>query len=335
MNARLLYISIILALLMPVMHAQVTIGSDNPPHKGSLLDLKQKEQAGENAKGGLALPRVELRSATELTVGGDESKKKEHKGLVVYNVANTGDLSEGTYCWDGEKWKRMLSVDSYGAKGDLLQNNGDNTTNWAARPIPKYQFHRPSQVSMLDRSRIKTTDYSYENLTNYKYSSKDKPYTPAASIFQPVYTANLTIHTGASKIKYLLVGLNSTISMASIGYATSRNSFWQTVQLEIYLTDGTGRDIPVRSLKKTYSSPKTGGINDAFDFYSILPLKNLPEGAYTLKVKLSNVENTFRKNELPYGVTNAEDMAGYFNTKEPKFYLIELIDFNFILYEDE
>lgn len=95
------------------MQAQVTIGSGVKPGKAALLDLKTKEGAdgaattGEGG-GGLLLPRVTLQSFTSLKPFAiddtDTSGRKYHKGLIVYNLADTNGFAEGPYSWDGTQW---------------------------------------------------------------------------------------------------------------------------------------------------------------------------------------------------------------------------------------
>jgi uncharacterized protein (TIGR02145 family) len=79
------------------MNAQVTIGSDNLPHSGAVLDLQSDNL-------GLKLPNVEL--STDLTdfklPVTSESTKEDAKGMYVYNTNAT--LGEGVYVWDGLQW---------------------------------------------------------------------------------------------------------------------------------------------------------------------------------------------------------------------------------------
>lgn len=89
--------------------AQVTIGSDNPPHNDALLDLKQI--SGGTSEKGLLLPRVALK-ATNLP----DPMTGHVQGMTVYNTAfsaNDGSvaaeyyLSPGFYYNDGSKWERL------------------------------------------------------------------------------------------------------------------------------------------------------------------------------------------------------------------------------------
>lgn len=92
--------------------AQVTIGSNLPPAKGALLDLKQWEgvAGGTTASKGLGIPRVELQSSTSLQPCTDETinnNAKKSVGLVVFNTGSKGGLCPGLYVWTKSKWQRL------------------------------------------------------------------------------------------------------------------------------------------------------------------------------------------------------------------------------------
>lgn len=110
---------LLLGLFTPVsMMAQVTIGSAYEPQEGSLLDLKEKEDAtgGENSTKGLLLPRVELKTIKPVVGKLSESigntglwTEDIHTGLLVYNTVNTldactGGAPVGVYVWTGNEW---------------------------------------------------------------------------------------------------------------------------------------------------------------------------------------------------------------------------------------
>jgi uncharacterized protein (TIGR02145 family) len=77
-------------------NAQVTIGSDNLPHSGAVLDLQSDNL-------GLKLPNVAL---DDLMVFGlpvtAPSTAANAKGMYVYNT--NSDIGEGVYVWDGGQW---------------------------------------------------------------------------------------------------------------------------------------------------------------------------------------------------------------------------------------
>lgn len=119
---RITYFSIFLAVLFLEnnVYAQVTIGSDQKPSSGALLDLKQNPD-GTSTKG-MGLPRVLLTSlkipdnetSLSATIDGATSMwdKDEHIGLMVYNVSeydkcDSYTFRPGPYVWNGESWERL------------------------------------------------------------------------------------------------------------------------------------------------------------------------------------------------------------------------------------
>ncbi|MDR1937386.1 MAG: hypothetical protein LBQ73_02665 [Tannerellaceae bacterium] len=99
-------------LLAPGLRAQVVIGSSTTSSEpAALLQIKEYDAApgsgGKTAtKGGLLLPRVELKGLSDITVlpaNAGKDKKSDLTGLLVYNV-NTSGMEEGIYEWDGERW---------------------------------------------------------------------------------------------------------------------------------------------------------------------------------------------------------------------------------------
>ncbi len=102
--------------------AQVTIGSHQEPQKASLLELREVTDNSDysNANKGLLLPRVTLSDTEELYpmfstgtpnnaeyLANKDDFKKNHIGLLVYNVNTSVDFTPGFYYWDGEKWERI------------------------------------------------------------------------------------------------------------------------------------------------------------------------------------------------------------------------------------
>ena len=81
----LLIVSFIVAISsMKNLSAQVTIGTDKPPAKGALLDLKSKDD-GTSTKG-LLLPRMKLIKLTDA----DISNIKEGVSVGSYQDTHTG-----------------------------------------------------------------------------------------------------------------------------------------------------------------------------------------------------------------------------------------------------
>ncbi|MDR1914321.1 MAG: hypothetical protein LBQ68_07575 [Clostridiales bacterium] len=98
--------------------AQVTIGITEAPAEGALLQLRDIVKAattpgGANAKKGLLMPRVELVDnmtlAPMLHPGASDAEKKEHAGLIVYNLTENDKLKEGIMVWNGEMWNLIKS----------------------------------------------------------------------------------------------------------------------------------------------------------------------------------------------------------------------------------
>lgn len=130
--------------------SQVTIGSDNAPKSGILLDLKERDNPGNDTSDkGFLLPRVELdniNSLTPLTSTSDYTIKQQYKGTIVYNIKKTGtDLKDGLYYWNGTRWDAIVvempkstiqcvnlsnnmgniaDGDQYGNNGTFLQFSG-------------------------------------------------------------------------------------------------------------------------------------------------------------------------------------------------------------------
>jgi len=114
--------------------AQVTIGLDEEPVKGAILQLKTLKVTGGNANSirGLMLPRVALDVAgsTSGTVGeklrkslrlpaSETTDASSHIGLIVYNTQSinkaTGSpfaenkICPGVYVWTGTLWVRTMT----------------------------------------------------------------------------------------------------------------------------------------------------------------------------------------------------------------------------------
>jgi len=87
--------------------AQVTIGSEVPPHEKALLDIKEKAD-GSSTKG-MILPRVALASALDFF-----GSTTHEKGAIVYNtntsatsVAVADRVSPGFYYNNGTRWEKL------------------------------------------------------------------------------------------------------------------------------------------------------------------------------------------------------------------------------------
>ena len=110
------------------MQAQVTVGTQEVPVEGALLQLKELDgvtDGGKNANKGLNLPRVNLTDVNNLypmflsdpsspTSGANAAYgankatlDKAHAGLMVYNINATDPFTPGIYIWDGAKWSSI------------------------------------------------------------------------------------------------------------------------------------------------------------------------------------------------------------------------------------
>lgn len=113
--------------------AQVTIGSNIPPEKGALVDLKQTisdPTNSTNASKGMLLPRVYLTDLNSLSPLVDINSpnytdlKLSHEGITVYNMNNAGGttgLEEDIYYWDSEKWERIYSSSGPYGSSDVIK----------------------------------------------------------------------------------------------------------------------------------------------------------------------------------------------------------------------
>lgn len=304
--------------------AQVTIGSDTEPRKGTLLDLKSNYNKGDNATQGLGLPRVALSDYNTLTLD-NQSQSNDYVGLTVYNITDNANIREGIYTWDGSRWRVAVTPDNYGRNNEFLSSDGDGTYSWGLSPIPEYKFHNPTWISTFENGTVTIQDLPFSALIRNYYGNDI--YGPDASAFnnKEVYTVSFTAKTAAGAPKYILMGLTAHIWEKAIQGKPIQSSIWQTVQIDIII-DGT--------IKKTYqrmaSTPLNGSSDVNIDIFTMLHVPDLSNGAHTLKVKISNIRNTFRLNVGLYGKT-----PGTFDSSETQFYCFTLKDINFVLYEDD
>jgi hypothetical protein len=127
------YVMLLLCCMSSVfVNAQVTIGSGNSPHSGSVLDLSK------TAKDlGLLLPRVALEDIHVFQLSGD---KNQAIGMIVFNTSpDTKDAQGviGEFVWNGTKWlpiaidggrMNILPADYLGSQDNPISNQGDETS---------------------------------------------------------------------------------------------------------------------------------------------------------------------------------------------------------------
>jgi len=133
-------------------HAQVTIGSEEPPAEGALLQVKNKTgvtNGSDNATKGFAFPRVALSHKKYLypmfgsigspTTNYDQTAEitamnNKHVGLIVYNTyespssVTNNDIKfrPGLYVWTGTEWGGVASSEVSNA----MTQTDDGTIKW-------------------------------------------------------------------------------------------------------------------------------------------------------------------------------------------------------------
>lgn len=111
-------ISILILIIFSVngLRGQVTIGSAVAPNDDALLDLQQLSD-GLSGKG-LLLPRVRLVETTRT------SPLSTHvEGMLVYNIADTLDVTSGLYYNNGSAWMRIDPLSGGQADQAIVSDN--------------------------------------------------------------------------------------------------------------------------------------------------------------------------------------------------------------------
>jgi len=169
---------------------QVTIGSEFPPEKAALLDIKSQNSTNGTASstlGGILLPRVALLNLNDLSAfttininASDYAQQKlRHKGLMVYNVnvSTTNNLEEGVYIWNGTVWQKA------GADAKAV--------NWFYMPSIEIQA---SQVGNF------TVELHQEYLAQFQSTPTQSPQAPP-----------LPVYTNASDLYYYVTGYDANV----------------------------------------------------------------------------------------------------------------------------
>ena len=109
-------ISLFCAFFVLSAQSQVTIGSQSKPLKGTLLELKEKDEStgGVNSEKGMIYPRVHLVDIHNLfpIIERSESNPEnnpKYTGMTVYNVNATSPFEKGLYVWDGTEWTELIT----------------------------------------------------------------------------------------------------------------------------------------------------------------------------------------------------------------------------------
>lgn len=320
----LFLILLVLLFITTDIYAQVTIGSTFPPHKGSLLEIKEFDTANKeiNATKGLGLPRVALESLSELTVD-DESKKDQYAGLTVYNITNNAQLTEGIYCWFGESWKKVILMDTVGEDGNMLISKGDNTYKWEDVTIPGVKLYRPSQTAGFVTTNSVAQKYSWAQIMHSSQGADVYTSNPAAFTNSFLYTEKLKIETNSNNNKFMLIGLTADITKTTVNDDVVVTAFWEEVTIEILINNNV---ISPKKYIRSYSTAAKTPAKTTTDLFKIIPLPNtLNKGTYDLKIRISIPRTTYYSNR---GTGN-----GNFNSPN-QFVTIEMRDFGFVLYEE-
>ena len=137
MRKRIYFFTLVLLFLTgQVVNAQVTIGSNDDPHAGAVLELKSDK--------GFLLPRVSLTNATSFDLGGSATAAE---GMVVYNLNGSFEGGKGVYVWNGAKWQAF---------------GGETTTGGTAAPnIIMYPFTTPPTLTAASFSADWTVIIGY------------------------------------------------------------------------------------------------------------------------------------------------------------------------------
>ncbi len=132
---RLILLVVISTYANSGIHSQVTIGNDEAPVAGALLQLKEQANitnGAANSLKGLGMPRMYLNSLTNLNdidpTNTARPDRDEHVGLMVYNTngcVNPLDGYEGLYVWDGTKWD-MIGAPSMSSNVQIYQDQDGN-----------------------------------------------------------------------------------------------------------------------------------------------------------------------------------------------------------------
>jgi len=195
MKPKILLIVIVTLYIVSPLRSQVTIGSGIEPRKGSLLELKENDEAGKNSTKGFSLPRVKLESLTKLTVD-DDSKGMEYKGLTVQNTYTTDGFTEGIYCWDGYKWTLVVSVKEQGKDGQMLISKGaGKAPEWKSQQelnIPTVDFiaNTITTGSTYVPADFRTVKLDSIYMKDFEYNKADGNFTPKKSAYYQVYIYN-------------------------------------------------------------------------------------------------------------------------------------------------
>jgi len=189
MKKILLFAGIFTVISALTIRAQVTVGTNELPVPGAILQLKTINDAASNgnvnATQGLGLPRVALVVKDQLQPMYSASEapnlsnvvKMNHRGLVVYNVTENADeeLYPGLYQWDGKQWTGLeqkttaavitfpTNCNAIAVYGDYFNNSPLNSSNYITIPVnvTRAGYYTISIVPNPDNGYYFTTSGSF------------------------------------------------------------------------------------------------------------------------------------------------------------------------------
>lgn len=185
---------VIALTITATLQSQVTIGSNEKPLSGTILDLKEQAGVGANARKGLAMPRVILTQKDKLfpmfesisgtnyiQAGKDYDKATQdanHVGLIVYHPDKCTLNGKGLYVWTGKEWDK-LGEDTFAALS-LGQASFDLPSGKDARD------YLPQNLLIKWGGTLAPTWQTAGNNELSEIPFTDNPLSPTALISSPV-----------------------------------------------------------------------------------------------------------------------------------------------------
>ncbi|MDR1436666.1 MAG: hypothetical protein LBI65_00965 [Candidatus Symbiothrix sp.] len=224
-------------LFFPSLQARVNIGIIEAPADGALLQLKNiagVAPGDENANGGLLLPRVSLKNYTSLEPAVPDAEatpdeKRNHVGLIVYNLTETTYLKKGLAVWNGTRWNCITSNEVMETTGmDVKKNlyssqrpqpdktvvSGSIEINMELRNSTEQPHHAVPQFKISDSYKPGAgVSRKYAYLLTQYYRNNDKA----------IYSNDLFLQSFTSGSGYIRFDTNSTSGHMS---PIERNEVW-------------------------------------------------------------------------------------------------------------
>ncbi|WP_165023628.1 FISUMP domain-containing protein [Dysgonomonas sp. ZJ279] len=179
---KLIFLSVITLAAQSTLSGQVTIGSNNPPLDGSLLQLKENQGNNANSAKGIGMPRVSMVTTTPAlgqlaqSIGSSDTwDEVAHMGLLVYNTnacVNGTGMDNGLYVWNGTQWESLRETtlspdvqtltDPRDNETYLYRSFGDAAGVWM---LENMRYIDPSFTASTGNSNNNSADrfYAYPN----------------------------------------------------------------------------------------------------------------------------------------------------------------------------